>query len=362
MNSPTLNDDRGELLAAVDLAELFATEGFPQGRNRQWPCPVHDGQTGASPPVSLYLSDSPPRWYCHSCWEHGTALDLIVATRNVTVGEAFGVLREMTGRRRRRELSPGRRLAPKPRALPTPAPAKEPTADDTTPATGPRADALMGTYLERRQWPADLATEAGLSVVTHPRRGDAVRHPFTINGRCLGWQDRTLSTAPDDKKWMTPKGSVLIPHGIDQLEYLTERPQGTLRLAILTEGPADALTVRAHWAEAIVIGCPGVNNWNRRGSVLLAAAKISLVLIAFDNDDPGTRGAVKVEHELRQYRIDTRRVPIPDQYNDLSDWATDVGTGFVPAFTQALRDCASAFPGEPSLLAPLLGDRREVKR
>lgn len=355
--SADLIDDRAEILDALDLVELFGELVGPQGRNRQWPCPIHEGQTGKSPPVSLTPKDHPTYWKCHSCGEGGSAIDLLIATRGLSLREAFDAVRERTGKRRRADLTGRSRPTPTPRPRPTPPPAAAPTIDDARPLEGDDAERLIGRYLEHRRWPAELVAEAGLSAVRRYGR-PAIRHPFTINGKCYGWQDRALGG--EGSKWLASKGWVPIPHGLDQLAHLGERHENRRRAVVLTEGPADALTIRATWPTAAALGCPGVENWSARATAMLAAAGVTLVLVAFDNDDAGARGFDEVSKALHVQRIDARRVSIPDEYNDLTDWATGAGAAFVPTFARVLKGAAGQLIGTPPLSAPLLGDRREV--
>lgn len=94
--------DRDALVAAVDLPaladELLGPRTGP-GRSPAWPCPnPHHAQTGRTPPLSVFTSRrGEPRWRCHGCGTGGTAIDLLAATRHVTVREALEQLAQRTG-------------------------------------------------------------------------------------------------------------------------------------------------------------------------------------------------------------------------------------------------------------------------
>jgi hypothetical protein len=74
--------------------------GSHRGTDRvpTWPCPVHDGQTGRTPPLSIFTDRfGEQRWKCHACGEGGTAIDLLVQARGVSVRDALGELSRRTG-------------------------------------------------------------------------------------------------------------------------------------------------------------------------------------------------------------------------------------------------------------------------
>lgn len=107
--------DRDQVLAAIDLPALWVELVGPR-RQSGWPCPVPThAQTGATPPVSIYRDGK--RWCCHGRGAGGTAIDLLVIARGLSVGEAFAELRRRAGRpaspsaARVRHAAPYRRLS-----------------------------------------------------------------------------------------------------------------------------------------------------------------------------------------------------------------------------------------------------------
>src|SRR2546426_10348701 len=94
-------DERRELLAAVDLGALLVELAGIEARGRSYPCPsaAHE-QSGESPPVKLSRTDSGYElWKCHGCGAAGSAIDALVA-RGSGVADAFEELRRRTGRTR----------------------------------------------------------------------------------------------------------------------------------------------------------------------------------------------------------------------------------------------------------------------
>lgn len=349
------NNDRDEILAAADLAGLFTDLVGPAGRNHMYRCPVHDGQTGQSPPVALIPKDLPTGWKCHSCGAKGTAIDLLVAARGLSVSEAFAVLRERTGIRRH-PAQPGinrpRPVKPEPRHQPVPPAASEPEADNAVTVGGPEGAEILATYLAARGWRPELAAEADLSVVRSGSR-TAIRHPFTVNGRTLGWQDRLI--AGHGPKWCAPPGWRPVPHGLDQLAYRHPTELKGPLMALITEGPADALTVRSWWPYARVIGCPGTNGWNARHTAALTGAEVGLVFIAADNDEAGQRWITTMKEALEPHYLTVCPVAIPADYNDLTAWSTAAGNDFPAVFPRALKRAVGRSIGTPPRIAPLLG-------
>src|SRR5205809_723272 len=94
--------DRNHLIDTVDLASLADELLGPRrgtARFATWPCPnPNHPQTGRTPPVSLYHTNGgEQRWHCHGCGIGGSAIDLLMAARGLTVGEALHELARQNG-------------------------------------------------------------------------------------------------------------------------------------------------------------------------------------------------------------------------------------------------------------------------
>src|SRR5439155_1690731 len=70
------------------------------GSSAMWRCPSpQHAQTGRTPPVSVFTSHrGEERWHCHGCGIGGSAVDLLMAVRGVSAGDALGELARRAGR------------------------------------------------------------------------------------------------------------------------------------------------------------------------------------------------------------------------------------------------------------------------
>lgn len=292
--------ERADLLGRVDLAALFVDLGLPQGRNRQWPCPnpTH-AQTGKTPPVSIGRgSEGYDLWSCHGCSTGGSAVDLLRFARGLDLAEAFDALRRLAG-------IPELATTPRPRPTVAPAPLPDPDADRLE---GDDAGTVMVEYLETRRWSAEVADAHGLYAVGH-HGARWVRHPYRIGGEARWWQDRIVSPAGREPKWMSPSGMKRVVYAQDLRDTLTN----TGRLLWVVEGPADAIALAHVLPDAAIVGVPGTAGVDRWAPML----KGRDVLIVTDPDDAGDKAAAELA-ELTVSgggRADRLRPPA-----DLDDW------------------------------------------
>ncbi len=155
-------DDRAELLARVDLPDLWCELVGPRSRGG-WPCPARDHeQSGKTPPVSLDAGRGV--WRCHGCGAGGSAIDALVAVRGYDVADAFAELRRRAGM-----------AAPK--AARAPAARREPPPRPMPPAAAERA---LSTFLARRGWRRDVADAFGLHAVLDRWGRPRVRVPYRL--------------------------------------------------------------------------------------------------------------------------------------------------------------------------------------
>ena len=297
----TFTDDRTELLARLDLAALFADLGYPQGRNRQWPCPnPSHAQTGATPPVSIRRGpEGYDLWSCHGCGTGGTAVDLLTLARGMSVANALGAARRLAGIP---ELT-----APPRAAVVAEHPPPEP---DDGRMGGPEADELLAAFLEHRRWRREVADAHGLFVVRDRRGRPRIRFPYRDRGETVWWQDRAIDPT-DETKWMGPTGLQRVLYARDLFDAL-DNPAPPLWIA---EGPADAIALAHLFADvdAAIVAIPGTSGVHRWAPMLADRD----VLIVTDPDEPGDRAAAELERLTveRGGRADRLRPPL-----DLDDW------------------------------------------
>lgn len=325
MTAPTV--DRADLLARVDLAALFLELGMAQGRNRQWTCPdpAH-AQTGATPPVSLTTGAGHDLWHCHGCGAGGTAVDALRLARGLDLAAAFAHLRDRCG------IAPG--VTPPPVARPprpqaAPAPPPDPDHDRLD---GPAAAAVLGRYLDARQWPPEVVDAFGLYAVRGRWGRPRVRHPYRVGGEVRWWQDRAVYDDDRGPKWANPTGFARLPYAIDLatvIDWTEDLDQGG-RLFVV-EGPADVVAMWLAAPGAAVIGIPGTEGV-RRWAPLLAGLD---VLVLTDPDEAGDRAAVELAELVAAGGGRSARLRPP---LDVDDWRRQVGTDHLAAAVVELAE------------------------
>src|SRR4051812_20172151 len=96
--------DRDALVAAVDLRaladDLLGTH-VGTDRTSMWHCPnPQHAQTGRTPPLSVFTGHrGNQRWRCHGCGEGGTAIDLVLVTKQCGLRDALAYLAARVGYR-----------------------------------------------------------------------------------------------------------------------------------------------------------------------------------------------------------------------------------------------------------------------
>jgi len=298
-----VNDDRDELLARIPVAEVLEEIGGPP-KGRAWPCPnpTH-AQTGRTPPVSI---DPTGRLFnCHGCGAAGTAIDALVLGHDVTVAEAFALLRDRTGL--------DRRPAPAPRPQHGAAVLGHNMARNSPPADA--AD-LLARFVEGRGWRPDVAEMFRLTVVTDRWGKPRVRFPYHQDGQLIWHQDRQLGGA--GPKYLNPDGQPQQPYALD-LAGAIETAQDVGE-AWLVEGPPDVVAL-GHLADPgkapAVIGLPGTTF---AGLARLARALTGLtVAVVADADDAGEKMRTTVAEHLTAAGAQPVQVRLPAGINDLDD-------------------------------------------
>ena len=116
-----------------------------------------------------------------------------------------------------------------------------------------------------------------------------------------------------DSRWKTSTGAI----GLYRIQHLEA---DNLEGVILCEGASDTITATlalADFPSWVAVGVAGAGNYRKEWNALLEGLS---VVVAFDNDEAGNGGAVKVANLLG--RAVTRKRP---ELNDLTDEAQRVG-------------------------------------
>jgi DNA primase len=316
-----LTDDRDEILARVDLENLFQAMGYPQGRNKLWTCPspTH-AQSGATPPVKISHEKDRDVWYCHGCGAGGSAIDLLTTATGCGVAEAFVDLRDLSGMA---DHTPPPRIV---RPTPPPPPPLDP---DRGRLTGDEAAQVLDAYLERRQWTREAANVFGLYAVHNPQQGDAVRHPYRSDGTTLWYQDRGTA----GPKWANPVGIDRTLYATDLADAIAWALDPNEPGIIVVEGPADVIAMWHVAPGAAVVGIPGTEGTHRWAQRLAGLD----VLIMTDPDDAGDKAAANMATQIHNGGGRSARIRPPA---DVDDWRRSDGDGAVAEGIQALADAA----------------------
>ena len=327
-----------EIKRGTDLAALVRAKGIelrPHGTGHlAGKCPFHDDAT-----PSLIVTPEKNLFHCLGCGAGGTVIDFVMRHDGLSFRHAVEVLRS------------GQASA----LVATTAPTKHSTVRKLPPPVAYDADdqtlmaQVIDYYQERlRQTPAALAYLE--------KRG--IRSEEAIKTFRLGFADRTLGLRLPQKNRQTgaairerleklgvyresghehlngclvvpilgPDGAILGAYGRKIIEsqstgikhlYLPGPHRGLWnpaclgsREVILCEALLDALTFWTHGHRNVTTAY-GVEGFTEELLDALILAKTERVLIAFDRDEAGERGAAKVAERLMARGVECRRVLFP---------------------------------------------------
>jgi DNA primase len=372
--------DRDAILDRVDLTVLADDLLGPhhgRGPSATWPCPDprHGPQTGRTPPVSIFTGRSGIQlWHCHGCGAGGTAIDLVITTHDVRVRDAIEWLAQRAGIT---HTAPSE--LPRPRPRPAPAvrdlPPLRPATDEVREYVAACEEHLWSEHGGR--WHAWLAARGFTDAVlranrvgadpgpTHlprtsglPRRGRAVVFPVLTDQREPAYlQARYLDTDRAGRKYDNPADS-LAPN---PRVALVHTPRATAcasrrdRALVVCEGLPDAFTIAGTGlAAAAVLGAAMPDDAVARRVQELAGSRP--VVIAFDNDPGGRRGAHRLQQLLTNQPAPVRVLPLAEG-TDLNDWCRRSGPAFARELTAHIEHTLpphQAIAPHPPTLAPVV--------
>lgn len=350
--------DRDELLARVELADVLdalTQRGGEHQGGRSWRC-VDPDHPDEHPSVKISTnSRGVQRWRCWSGGHGGTAIDAVMLAKSMTVGDAIRWLNDNHA-----HLQPVERTPP-----PPPRPLGKPHIEVrryveraqrllwTAPATTIRQhlherglgdDVLkanrIGADLGRRYLPRPHGFPAGWPAAVYPAL-DRTGHVTYFQARFIEppvgrdkYDNPARRWAANPRMaWLTPPASAVERDGV----------------VVVTEGVPDGLV--AAQAGFVSVAVLGSQHPDHRVADAIADTS-NAVLICFDGDDAGKRGAERLEHHLAEREVDNvTRIEPPAGY-DLTDWAlqdltwTDYLTQHLPP---AVVDGEQTEPSTPGL-------------
>jgi hypothetical protein len=325
---PRERDEIAVLLRRIDLAALADELLDGRGHNNMWRCPTHEGQTGLTPPVSVFSGDDGvPRWHCHSCGDGGTAIALLL--RSGAAANSPDAIEQLAARAH---------VAP---PTTTPAPRRElrerrwweldlfsyvkvcAARLHTPEAAGPRK-----WLTDTRAIPDDVIDAAVIGfdpgARALPRQDGIPRTPAIVvpirepAEQPPGWTvtytlHRVLG--PSRSRWRSPVSQLARNPGVG----FFDPPQRTRSALMVTEGPMDALSALAAGYRAAAV--LGTGTPNARLADRLARTGEHLIL-AFDNDPAGREATDRLSGLLRARGAPHSLLHIPARFGDLNEWHT----------------------------------------
>ena len=292
--------------------------GRSSGADTEIECPWHTpGHT-----TSATVHEWPDGRQTVNCWAGciERPLDVIGAIEQLEgcdTGEAIRLMAGYLGISGT-EVPPKR---PKPRT--TSYQPRQTSADDVTAAMdAARLDdpqhiaELLRRYGSFRGWDWDTLNELDIHPANRTFRDGktevVMRHPFTVRGVPVGWQDRCK--APRDK-WMGGYKQQLPAYNIDALMHLDNDHE-----VVVVEGVSDtASLLDAYGTSYPAIGLVGAASVRRE---LIAALEGLRVIVIGDNDDAGQTMVTKLEAFSSSFEL--VQVLVPSQFKDLTEWKQSI--------------------------------------
>ncbi len=331
------------------LVEAAGVELKRGGKDMLGRCPFHEDDT-----ASLVVSPAKNLWHCFGCGAAGGPIDWVMKTRGVSFRHAVELLRE--GLPSSAAGLPAETAAPikrtTVRALPSPVALDPQDRADDAVLLGQVADYYAATL---KQSPEALACLESRGIT-----GAAAAQ--AIDTFKLGYANRTLGLRLPEKSRKAGadirarlerlgvyresghehmNGSLVVPlfdaaglvvnlygrkvrsdlrAGTPAHLYLTGPRRGLFNRAALMPGTCEELIVCEALIDALTFWCAGLRNVTSAYGIegvtdeLIEAIQVGgtrRVLIAFDRDEAGERGAVKLAERLIGLGIDCFRVVFP---------------------------------------------------
>ncbi len=347
--------DRDRLLGSLDLRDLADQLLGPSHQNRRthWPCPMRDHeQSGRTPPLSVFVGRSGvQRWNCHGCGEGGTAVDLVMATLGVEVGEAFDWLANRSPdssaalERSDDRPSPSRRRPPRPTVQRVDL---DPYVDECFRILNdsPKGRPVLDWLVHSRSIPEDLlrhhrvGLDPGGGRIGRPPGVPAAHGvvlPIRENGRTVFTQTRRLNVAAGGAKYLSCSNEVAPNPRFGRFDP----PSTSATCVVLCEGAFDAMSANAAGLPAVAILGSGVADASVADFI---GARATTVLLALDQDDAGARATDRLRACLEPHDLRVRTIRLPVATNDLNDWARASGRNWSTEFASACRDACTRSP------------------
>jgi putative DNA primase/helicase len=260
------NDDIQKLKQRVGIKVYQENiPGFQLGKNSCCPHPDHADK---NPSFNVYLADSGDyKWKCFSCpgSPNGDVIDFISWHRGVSKGEAITILKSYNGNGVHHS-SPQKTT-------------KKPTACSLD-----QIKTLYNQLIRDDKVLKYFQDKYGLSLET-------------IEKNLLGYQGDhyVISIEIEPGKWTFKEHKGIQLKGSQVSLYPSAVINEGLPFIIITEGEFKALLLNQYGFPA-VSGTGGANTWKKEWNAFFAGLN---VVLAYDNDEPGRQGSLRVAQSLR---------------------------------------------------------------
>ena len=322
--------DRDDLLARVNLTHVLdsLTSGVGDGPRRRWRCPEpshpdeHPSVTVARDPHGT------ERWRCWSGGHGGTAIDAVIAAKQLGIGESIGWLNDHYA-----HLQPIQRDTPSPSPIGHPSPPVIEYVERCEQLLRTRTGAEVRSWLHKRGLDDEIlaANRVGADPGRRllPRqRGLPTGHPAAVfpaldrYGNITYFQARFLNPDSAGQKYGNPAG------------HLATNPRLAWAQPVVTPGRELPLVVSEGIPDSLIAARAGMRSVALLGSTAsvqhVARELIHAlddgnaprsVAVCFDADEAGRAGAARLIEHLANRGIDVVNVEPPEGM-DITDWAS----------------------------------------
>ncbi len=345
---------RDDALARLDVLAFYSAQGVEVGplvghNERRFRCPFHDDAT-----PSANLNTETGLWHCHVCDKGGSPLDFLME-RGLDYRAALTEVGRLAGL-----PAPGSRTNG---AAGHPSPAA-PLAAPAAVGAAPRATKTKLSETNVAAWHDAAMRNPDLLRWFHEKRGYTDE---TLGRFALGWDGQrvTIPVRDDAGKLVnvrrylrdaTSTAGKMLPL------MAGSGPDVTTRLfpgeplpndVLLVEGEWDAIAARQYGIDNAFTVTAGAGNWNPSLTPLFDGHTVT---IAYDNDDAGMKGTVKVARVLSSAGVQVRVLRIPNlpPKGDVTDFFVEQGRS-----PDELRTLISDAP--PFIVAPDAGTEPEAR-
>lgn len=261
-------------------------------------CPLHPEKR---PSFSVNLKTG--QWICRSSCGSGNVIDFHARIHNMINQEAVEDLKK--------KYLPQNSSSPQPTKKP-------PLSIKTLEELSPLPEKAVEYLTTKRGWSKEIIEKHGIKYHDKGRR-KAIAIPVFENGELVNIRTYAPETANKIMSWGKGLGEArLYP------EEMIERARAAGHPVILCEGEPDALCGLSHGLHCVT-QTAGAETWKDHWNARFKGLE---VLICYDNDDAGRKGAERVAQHLPHFAKSVSAIQWPEwmeDREDLTDWFVKYG-------------------------------------